>query len=113
MKIKEILSQNRNDFTAMMVCEHCGEEHKLTTGYDDANYHDNVIPKMVCKKCGKRRDGFVKCPFCGSGDLNLRDDSQISVVGVPMNSVKCNRCGGLGPASLAYNQSHDLWNKRS
>lgn len=22
-------------------------------GYDNANYHQNVIPKMKCEKCGK------------------------------------------------------------
>lgn len=53
MKIKEYLSQHRNDFTAIMECEHCGHEHKLTTGYDDDNYHNNVIPAMKCGSCGK------------------------------------------------------------
>ena len=52
MKIKEILYQNRRDFTAVYVCEHCGLE-KANSGYDDENFHDNVIPKMVCPKCGK------------------------------------------------------------
>ena len=33
MKIKEILSQNRRDFQAIFVCEHCGYEYK-TSGYD-------------------------------------------------------------------------------
>ena len=52
MKIKTILSQSRRDFTAEYECEHCG----FTTtsyGYDDRNFHENVIPKMVCKECGK------------------------------------------------------------
>lgn len=26
MKIKEIISQNRRDFTAIYQCEHCGHE---------------------------------------------------------------------------------------
>ncbi len=54
MKIKRILEQFRRDFTAEFVCEHCGEV-ETRKGYDDANFHDNVIPKeMACKKCGKK-----------------------------------------------------------
>lgn len=55
MKIKEIVSQNRRDFRAIYVCEHCGEERK-GSGYDDDNFHQNVIPDMKCKKCGKAVD---------------------------------------------------------
>jgi len=53
MKIKEKLSQNRRDFTAILICEHCGNEEKLESGYDDGYYHNNVIPAMKCEKCGK------------------------------------------------------------
>ncbi len=53
MKIKEITSQHRRDFTAIMECEHCGHIDTLDSGYDDAYYHSNVIPKMKCTKCGK------------------------------------------------------------
>ncbi len=52
MKIKEILSQNRRDFRAIYECEHCGETNE-GYGYDDSNFHENVIPKMKCGKCGK------------------------------------------------------------
>lgn len=52
MKIDQILSQYRRDFRAIYVCEHCGEK-KEASGYDDANFHQNVITKMVCTKCGK------------------------------------------------------------
>jgi len=52
MKIKKILRQHRRDFTALYVCEGCGDEIN-GDGYDDANFHNNVVPKMVCKKCGK------------------------------------------------------------
>lgn len=52
MRIKEITYQHRRDFTALYECEHCGHIIK-ETGYDDANFHENVIPKMKCKKCGK------------------------------------------------------------
>ena len=53
MKIKKIKSQNRRDFQAIYECDHCGHE-KEGRGYDDANFHQNVIPDMVCEKCGKK-----------------------------------------------------------
>lgn len=52
MKIKAKLSQHRRDFRAIYECEHCGHEVE-GSGYDDANFHENVIPKMECKECGK------------------------------------------------------------
>ena len=51
MKIKKIIDQSRRDFTAIYECEHCGYEKK-SYGYDDANFHNNVIPKFKCKECG-------------------------------------------------------------
>jgi len=60
MKIREILNRNRNDFTATMECEYCGRTAKLTSGYDDDFYHEVVIPAMLCKFCGKNRDGEVE-----------------------------------------------------
>jgi hypothetical protein len=50
MKIKTILSQHRRDFTAIYECEHCGNTLE-GYGYDDDNFHRNVIPKMTCSKC--------------------------------------------------------------
>jgi len=52
MKIKEIVSQHRRDFTAIYICEHCGGEEP-GEGYDDDIFHQSVIPTMVCKKCDK------------------------------------------------------------
>lgn len=52
MKIKVIVSQYRRDFRAVYECEHCGDTQE-GYGYDDENFHQNVIPKMECKKCGK------------------------------------------------------------
>lgn len=60
MKIKTILSQHRNDFTAEMECEHCGHTYINSVGYDDQNYHQNVIPLFHCKKCEKDRAGNLK-----------------------------------------------------
>jgi len=55
MRIKEITDQSRRDFNAIYECEHC---HAVVAGngYDDANFHRNVIPAMKCKKCGKTAD---------------------------------------------------------
>ncbi|WP_247926841.1 hypothetical protein [Streptococcus intermedius] len=55
MRIKTIISQHRRDFTADYECEHCNHVVRMS-GYDDDNFHRNVIPKMVCKKCGKIAD---------------------------------------------------------
>ena len=52
MKIKEITSQSRRDFYAVYICEHCDYE-QTGNGYDDTNFHQNVIPKMTCGNCGK------------------------------------------------------------
>ena len=52
MKIKEITSQSRRDFRAIYVCESCGDE-KAMGGYDDANFHNNIIPRMICSECGE------------------------------------------------------------
>ncbi len=55
MKIKTIKNQIRRDFQAVYQCEHCNHE-KEGNGYDDRNFHHNVIPKMVCPSCGKAAD---------------------------------------------------------
>lgn len=51
MKIKAIVSQHRRDFRAIYECETCSFEHE-SSGYDDANFHENVIPQKACPKCG-------------------------------------------------------------
>ena len=53
MIIKKIVRQHRRDFTAIFLCEHCKNEFERT-GYDDKNFHENVIPDMKCEKCGKK-----------------------------------------------------------
>ena len=52
MKIKNIISQHRRDFTAIYECEHCSHEHK-GSGYDDQYFHQTVIPDKKCPDCGK------------------------------------------------------------
>lgn len=52
MKIQTIINQNRRDFEAVYECEHCQAE-VIGRGYDDAYFHNNVIPTMKCEKCGQ------------------------------------------------------------
>lgn len=68
MKIKEKTYQHRRDFKAVFVCEHCGYENEIW-GYDDANYHENVIPAMKCPQCGKT-----------SGKVSSRPDVPAGIV---------------------------------
>jgi len=58
MKITKITDQHRRDFTADIECEGCGNKEELGGGYDDRNYHDNVIPARKCSKCGKSRNAL-------------------------------------------------------
>lgn len=53
MKITNIYQWSRRDFNYDAKCEGCGNEQKHSGGYDDANYYDNVIPAMKCRKCGE------------------------------------------------------------
>ncbi len=52
MKIKEIKFQIRRDFTAVYECQFCGNTYE-GSGYDDTHFHQNVVPDMKCKNCGK------------------------------------------------------------
>ena len=40
----------RRDFIAIYQCEHCGHEYE-DSGYDDRNFHKNVVPSMKCPVC--------------------------------------------------------------
>lgn len=71
MRIIERLSQHRNDFTALMICEHCAHEQKLSSGYDDDFYHRRVIPAMTCKDCGKNRAGEVPTVKNDNGEQSV------------------------------------------
>lgn len=53
MKIDKIISQNRRDFQAIYICEHCGYKYECE-GYDDTYFHHTVIPDMMCPQCGKK-----------------------------------------------------------
>lgn len=55
MRIKTILHQRRRDFTAIYECEHCGFECR-GEGYNDVNFHENIVPEIQCPFCEKRAD---------------------------------------------------------
>jgi hypothetical protein len=57
MKIVVYRKRYRNDFSALLECEHCHTTHELTTGYDDFNYHNRVLPAMRCTNCYRDRAG--------------------------------------------------------
>ncbi len=65
MKIIEVLSQSRRDFTATIECESCKKTKKLTSGYDDGYYHSVVIPGMKCEHCGESRNSLKEKGFFG------------------------------------------------
>jgi len=56
MRIKSIKSQHRRDFWAVYECQHCGHNQE-DYGYDDAYFHNDVIPNLKCWKCGKKAGG--------------------------------------------------------
>lgn len=64
MRIKEIVHQYRRDFWAIYECEGCGHVTEKMRGYDDRNFHDNVIPNMPCPICTKSRNdlGIIQSP---------------------------------------------------
>ena len=54
MYILNKTSQHNNDFTAILQCEHCDSTQRLTSGYNDSNYYNKVIPAIRCNSCGKK-----------------------------------------------------------
>jgi ribosomal protein L37AE/L43A len=68
MKIQKILSQHRRDFTAIYECDHCGATEE-GRGYDDAYFHNEVVPKWKCKECGEvaKPDTPKRQPFYPEG----------------------------------------------
>ena len=52
MQLTKMKNKIRNDFTGVYVCEFCKFQEE-SYGYDDNDFHRNVIPKMKCKACKK------------------------------------------------------------
>lgn len=59
MKIKQITDEHGNDFRAILECEHCGHNQKITNGYHDNYYHTQVMPAKFCPACGRNRIGLM------------------------------------------------------
>jgi hypothetical protein len=57
MRLIAKISQNRRDFVGHYECEHCKHVEDIR-GYDDAYYHQSVIPTMVCGSCGEKGNGL-------------------------------------------------------
>ena len=44
--------QHRRDFAGIYECENCHFTY-AQDGYDDRNFHDNVVPSWKCPECEK------------------------------------------------------------
>jgi hypothetical protein len=53
MRLLQITSQHRRDFTGDYKCEFCEHVEEKVSGYDDSYFHNNVTPGIECKKCQK------------------------------------------------------------
>lgn len=62
MRIIGITAALGRDLYGTLLCEHCEATAKLSGGYDDAHWHNNVLPAFHCKKCGKNRAGELSSP---------------------------------------------------
>ena len=62
MKITKIYDRNRRDFWFDAECEHCGHVSTNNSGYDDRNFHENVVPRTECPECGKSSDEVGERP---------------------------------------------------
>ena len=45
-------SKKETQMSDLKPCPFCGNTYE-GSGYDDTNFHQNVVPDMKCKKCGK------------------------------------------------------------
>lgn len=59
MFIKQITSCYGRDIYGIFRCEACNKEQKMGAGYDDDNYHNNVVPKIKCNSCNESRESFL------------------------------------------------------
>lgn len=58
MHIVKKLNQRCRDFRAIYACEHCGHTFE-GEGYDDIYFHEEVIPNMTCRDCGRMAGPFA------------------------------------------------------
>ena len=50
MKIISLDQGNGRDLYGMMKCEHCNTSARLSGGYNDAFWHESVLPAFHCKE---------------------------------------------------------------
>lgn len=62
MKILSLKPGFGNDLFGVLICEWCGAEAKLVGGYNDAHWHEKVLPAFHCKPCGLNRAGEHSSP---------------------------------------------------
>jgi hypothetical protein len=64
MVITQKFNWNRIDFSYTAKCENpeCGKETTCTSGYDDDNYYQNVVPNQKCPHC-KKSTNDMKLPI--------------------------------------------------
>jgi len=89
VKIQKITFQMRNDFSAIMVCEHCGSTQELNSGYHDDFYHNHVIPEITCRSCGKNRSGVVPAVANNNGLKHV--DAKVEA-GTMAPCMSCGHC---------------------
>ena len=119
MKIKRITQQHRRDFQAIYECEHCEYEFS-GTGYDDDNFHQNVIPGIECAKCGNRKrsiresGGFFQA-FRGQAPSFQRRAHHVHLVGAKEKGRvrRFHRCAQVptrkGSASCIHDHERIGW----
>lgn len=71
MKIQKVTWSMGNDFSANLVCEHCGHVQQINRGYNDSFYHNRVIPTITCEDCGKVRSGVVPAIENNTGSIHF------------------------------------------
>lgn len=69
MKIKRKTFEHRGKFGAVLICEHCEWEMKITSGENSPNWYDNKLPKMICSNCEKNRLGKKTTRFFPGGQI--------------------------------------------
>lgn len=53
MRVREVTWRQRNDYSALMECEHCDHAQKHGGLYADMFFATRVIPSLFyCEKCG-------------------------------------------------------------
>lgn len=71
MKILSIEAGNGRDLYGQLLCEHCDAVDELKGGYNDAHWHQRVLPAWHCGHCGRNRAGELR-----SAEVTARNRAQ-------------------------------------